>query len=131
MHAPSPQQLSWIARAIGLAMLVFAVFSVYAVATCYESPVDPYALDALQEGATQMEVVAALGKPTSIEEDGRKWIYSRFMKVRVVEVTFDGDNLLLTRGYTDVELESAPDSEFDDDLSIETGGEAEYASDSE
>lgn len=108
MQSISPQQVTWIARAIGLAMLVLAVFSVYVVATCYESPVDPYALGALHEGASKDEVIAALGEPTSIEDDGHKWLYSRFMKVRVVQVLFDDDDLLLERGYTDDESGIAP-----------------------
>jgi hypothetical protein len=104
MHAPSQQQLTWIARGMGLAMLVLAVFSVYVVSTCYDPPVDPYRLGALHEGATKDEVIAALGAPSSIEDDGRKWLYSRFMKVRVVQVLFDEDDLVVARGYTDEDL---------------------------
>ena len=103
MQTPSPQQLVWTARAIGLAMLVLAVFSVYVVSTCYEPPVDPAKLRALEEGATKDEVLARLGEPSSIEEDGRKWLYTRFLKVRVAQVLFDDDDLLVARGYTDDE----------------------------
>ena len=103
MQTPSPQQLVWTARAVGLAMLVLAVFSVYVVSTCYEPPVAPEKLRALEEGATKDEVLARLGEPSSIEDDGRKWLYSRFMKVRVAQVVFDEDDLLVERGYTDEE----------------------------
>jgi outer membrane protein assembly factor BamE (lipoprotein component of BamABCDE complex) len=103
MHAPSPQQLTWIARSVGLVMLVLAVFSVYLVATCYEPPVDPERFFSLHEGLTKDDVIAALGKPSSIEDDGRRWLYSRFMKVRVVQVLFDEDDIVLARGYTDEE----------------------------
>ena len=103
MQAPSPQQIVWTSRAVGLTMLVLAVFSVYVVSTCYEPPVPPEKLRALEEGATKDEVLARLGEPSSIEDDGRKWLYSRFMKVRVAQVLFDDDDLLVGRGYTDDE----------------------------
>src|SRR5688500_8315885 len=103
MHSMSPQQVTWIARALGLGMLVLAVFSVYVVSTCYESPVDPYKLECLYEGAPKDEVRAILGDPSTIEDGGRRWLYSKFMRVRVVQVTFDEDDLLVSRGYTDAE----------------------------
>src|SRR5687767_943234 len=105
MQAPSQQQVTWVARGMGLAMLVLAVFSVYLVSTCYEPPVDPYRLGSLHEGATKDEVITALGAPSSIEDDGRRWLYSRFMKVRVVQVLFDENDLLVSRGYTDEEFD--------------------------
>ena len=107
MHAPSPQQLTWIARAVGLAMFVLAVFSVYLVATCYDPPVDPDKFYSLHEGLTKEDVLALIGKPTSIEDDGRRWLYSRFMKVRVAQVLFDEDDIILARGYTDEEAVAA------------------------
>jgi hypothetical protein len=84
-------------------MLVLAVFSVYLVATCYEPPVDPDKFFSLHEGLTKADVLDLIGKPTSIEDDGHRWLYSRFMKVRVMQVLFDGDDIIVARGYTDEE----------------------------
>jgi hypothetical protein len=87
-------KLYWIGGCTSLALLCAMVV----VLSFNQWPVSIEQLEKVTPGMAATEVVALIGAPAWISDDGQEWCYSRLLSWPLVYVYFDGDQKVVRVG---------------------------------
>lgn len=77
---------------IGVTLLLVAAALAFLCWQFERPPIDMVRLRSLKVGATEQEVLRAVGSPKSVYSEERKWAYSRALGWSIVYIHFDESN---------------------------------------